>query len=184
MARSSSLVFPFFALVLLPLTAGCGEASSGQAQSPDQTSSQSSDLRFDPCRPLVLVVQDGATPEEAAGVEAAARAWNDAAGAQVTVASAGSVTTAAPQVPVSFQRAATPSHGFFDPVAGRVLINEDLAGHPLAVTIAHEVGHAFGLVHVTGRPSVMNPGNLDVDPNTGDVGALATLWGACSGGSQ
>jgi hypothetical protein len=183
MARSSSLVFRFFALFLLPLTAGCGEASSGQAQSPDQTSSQSSqtDVRFDPCRPLTLIVQNGATPEEAAGVQAAAIAWNDAAGAQLTVVAAGSETPGAPQLPVSFQRAATPSHGFFDPVAGRVLINEDLAGHPLAITIAHEVGHAFGLVHVTGRPSVMNPGNLDVDPNTGDVGALATLWGACSG---
>jgi hypothetical protein len=177
MARSSSLVFPFAALFLLPLTAGCGEASSGQAQS-------QSDLRFDPCRPLVLVVQDGATSEESAGVEAAAKVWNDAAGAQVTVVSAGSVSTDAPQVPVRFQRAATPSHGFFDPTLGHVLINEDLAGHALAVTIAHEVGHAFGLVHVTDRQSVMNPGNLDVDPNAGDVGALATLWGACSGSSQ
>jgi hypothetical protein len=28
----------------------------------------------------------------------------------------------------------------------------------------------------------MNPGNLDVEPNSGDVAALAAIWGACPSG--
>jgi Zn-dependent peptidase ImmA (M78 family) len=82
-------------------------------------------------------------------------------------------------VPLHFQAAAPPSHGFFDPSRGEIFVNVDLETRPLAVTIAHELGHAFGLVHVTDRASVMTAGNLDVQPNLGDVGALEKLWGAC-----
>ena len=82
-------------------------------------------------------------------------------------------------LPVHFRPAAEPSRGFFNPYSGEVLINDDLADHALAVTIAHEVGHAFGLVHVTDRASVMAPGNLDVEPNAEDANALAALWGPC-----
>jgi predicted Zn-dependent protease len=51
--------------------------------------------------------------------------------------------------------------------------------------IAHELGHAFGLVHVSPdtRPSVMNPGNTTVAPNDGDRAALEALWGTCGDGS-
>ena len=62
-----------------------------------------------------------------------------------------------------------------------MFINTDLAGAPLAVTIAHEIGHAFGLVHVPAdqRTSVMNPNNLVVEPTAEDVDTLATRWGGC-----
>ena len=50
-----------------------------------------------------------------------------------------------------------------------------------AVTIAHEIGHAFGLLHVSvdDDASVMNDGNLVTEPNGFDVDALRSLWGAC-----
>ena len=66
--------------------------------------------------------------------------------------------------------------------AAKPFVNDDLAGGPLVVTIAHEIGHAFGLVHVSDRPSVMNVGNLVVEPNTGDVTALVALWSTCDAG--
>ena len=56
-----------------------------------------------------------------------------------------------------------------------------LGGSAQAVTIAHEIGHAFGLAHVPAgeRASVMNPGNLNIEPNADDAATLALRWGAC-----
>jgi hypothetical protein len=53
--------------------------------------------------------------------------------------------------------------------------------HERAVTIAHEVGHAFGLIHVDRavRSSVMNQGNLEVEPSPADHHELTALWGDC-----
>jgi hypothetical protein len=150
-------------------------------------------VRFDPCQPLTVVVGDGANADRDLGVRTAADLWNQAAGARLTVVESVAMppldAAAAPPLdasgapsatlPLRFQVAADPSHGFFDPVRGEVLINDDLVARPLVVTIAHEIGHAFGLFHVSGRPSVMNAGNLDVEPNAGDVESLAQLWGQC-----
>ena len=151
-------------------------------------------MRFDPCLPLALVVDEGTSAARVAGAGAAVDLWNQAAASRLSVESAtpalgpaGAPPAAPPAdapatLPVHFEVAAAPSHGYYDPERGEVLINDDLMARSLVVTIAHEVGHAFGLVHVSGRPSVMNPGNLDVEPNAGDVAALAALWGACGGG--
>jgi hypothetical protein len=181
----ASLVLPLLSFLFLPLAAGCGEGS------PDAVTSA---LRFDPCHPLVLVLDPGTTADRQAGVQTAADLWNGVAGARLVVAETAAAppldavdatasdaasAAAPPTVPLRFQAAAALSHGFYDPVLGAVLVNDDLVARPLAVTIAHEVGHAFGLVHVTDRPSVMNPGNLDVEPNASDAAALADLWGQC-----
>ena len=47
------------------------------------------------------------------------------------------------------------------------------------MTIAHEIGHAFGLWHVkpSVRRSVMNPGNTTVTPTERDVDSVRALWG-------
>jgi hypothetical protein len=142
-------------------------------------------LRFDPCAEVVLVADDDLSASAVAGVTAGLDSWNRAAGAHLVVvrrSAASSAAGTAPTVPIHFQAAGAPFHGLYDPERGQIFINTDLAGHGQAVAVAHEVGHAFGLVHVSSdeRRSVMNPDNLDEDPNAGDVATLAAGWGgAC-----
>ncbi len=80
-----------------------------------------------------------------------------------------------------FRSQARPFHGLYDAPSGQIYINDDLAGDELAITIAHEVGHSFGLVHIPSneRASLMNPANLTVVPTPADVATLAGLWGRC-----
>jgi hypothetical protein len=138
-------------------------------------------VRFDACRPLTLLVDEPVTDTQLLGIRAAVDLWNGRASTRLDVA----VKTAdAPFVPIHFRTAASPSHGFFDPGTGEVLINDQLTDHALAITVAHEVGHAFGLVHVTNRASVMSPGNLNIEPNADDVNTLTGLWGPCSAAAQ
>lgn len=172
----TSRLLAYLTILLASVAAACGGPSSGPVVAA---------VRFDPCHPLALVVGAGTSGDRSAGVRAAADLWNGAARAQLSVDEAPTAPAldatgaASATLPVDFQPAISLSHGYYDPSNGQVLINDDLTARPLAVTIAHEVGHAFGLVHVTGRPSVMNAGNLDVEPNDGDVAALAALWGNC-----
>jgi hypothetical protein len=166
-ARCSSLLL----LTLLALAASC-------AASPPPSDA----IRFDPCQPVVLAVGASATIDQAAAVQSASAMWNQIGHTRLSsLASSASVPASALTLPVRFQPAAAPSHGYYDPVSGEVLVNTDLRGRPDAITIAHEVGHAFGLVHVAPdqRPSVMNPGNLDTAPTLEDRDALTLLWGQC-----
>lgn len=83
-------------------------------------------------------------------------------------------------VHVVFEEAAAAFHGLYDDTSGIIYINTEITDPKvLSIVIAHEVGHAFGLPHVTGRPSVMNPGNLTITPNAEDQAALEALWGNC-----
>ena len=85
-------------------------------------------------------------------------------------------------MPLAFQVAAAPFHGLYDDGAGRIHVNEDLTDvGPLHITIAHEIGHAFGLPHVSAsvRRSLMNTGNTTVGITPEDVDALAAIWGRC-----
>jgi hypothetical protein len=138
-------------------------------------------VTFDACAPLVLVPDATATQAELDGVSAALALWNSAASTQLTAGPTAPDGVSA--VPIHFQAAAAPMHGLYDPQAVAVFINDDLSALPaaMAVTIAHEVGHVFGLVHIppSTRASLMNPGNLTVTPNAGDVAALVGIWGTC-----
>jgi len=141
--------------------AACGGASQGEIA-----------RTYDPCAPITLDTT-GATAEEASGIAGGVALWR-AAG--VT----GFDTSAGETIGVRFQTAAPAFHGFYDDTAGVVYVNTDVVDpSELAIVVAHELGHAFGLVHVQDRTSLMNPGNVTTPPTDGDRAALAALWGAC-----
>ena len=149
---------------------GCGQdpAATGPA------------VTFNPCAPVTLVPDATATAVELAGVAAGAALWNANVASELAPAGAAGGATG-PTLPIHFQTAAAPFHGLYDAPNGQIFINDDLAGDELAITIAHEVGHSFGLVHIPAgvRPSLMNPGNLTVSITPDDVATLAGLWGRC-----
>ncbi|HEX4422782.1 MAG TPA: M48 family metalloprotease [Kofleriaceae bacterium] len=156
-------------------------------------------VAHDPCAPLAI---DAAslTDAEQAGVIDALALWRghgitamtlaDGAAPAAGAASGGggNDATGAPAdaaIALRFEDAAATFHGVYDPDSASVLINRDLTGDAdraqLAIVIAHELGHVFGLVHIDPavRLSLMNPGNLVTTPTDADQQALADLWGAC-----
>lgn len=137
------------------------------------------DIVFDPCEPVVLTPSADASPEERDALAAAIQWWNSVVPTRLVVAPAEGVA-----LPVRFERSAPLFHGVYLDEEGAILINRRLSGDPLEITVAHELGHAFGLWHVEDevRVSVMNPGNLTVAPNAGDASDVALLWGRCADG--
>jgi hypothetical protein len=130
------------------------------------------DVTHDPCAPLALVSSD-VTPTQNAGLAGAQALWRDH-GAPALGLRAGAT------VEVRFEQAAPAFHGLYDDETGTIFINQSIADETtLSIVIAHELGHVFGLPHVTDRPSVMNPGNLTVIPDQADRIALGSLWGTC-----
>jgi hypothetical protein len=74
-------------------------------------------------------------------------------------------------ISVSFEPGSPAEYGYYED--GLVTVNDDLAPDATAIALAHELGHAMGLVHVSSRPSVMNPGNLQISPSAADFAAIA-----------
>lgn len=150
-----------------PLLVGCTDESGAIG------------LTFDACAPLDIGVSTALTDEQMQGVTDALAMWNQAAG---TALGFPTPTSGAPLIPLMFQAAAPPFHGLYDDHAGQIFVNQDLVDvDPLRITIAHEIGHAFGLPHVSAsvRPSLMNSGNMTIGITQEDVGALAAIWGRC-----
>jgi hypothetical protein len=129
---------------------------------------------FDACAPLALSAPAAGAGEHASVGEAAAL-WHD-------VGVTGPEQAAGEGVTLSFGHAAPGVYGFYDDVGATILVSDALADPARAVVIAHELGHAFGLVHVpvTERISVMNAGNLATVPTEDDRAAVAALWGDCA----
>ncbi|HUJ60258.1 MAG TPA: hypothetical protein VLX92_17245 [Kofleriaceae bacterium] len=132
---------------------------------------------YDACAPLRLDAA-GASDGELAAIDRASASWS----AVGIAAPSRSAPAAADDVAISFVPGAPASYGYYDGATGAIEINQELAGDALADTIAHELGHAFGLVHVAPgvRASVMNPGNLTVAPTVDDAAAVAAIWGSCA----
>jgi hypothetical protein len=135
-------------------------------------------IELDPCARLAIAPV-GATADQLASIDDAIAMWQARGITGLVVGG----DAADPRVVVEFEAAAATFHGYYDPSLGTVYINLDLVDRSeRAVTIAHELGHAFGLAHVApaARPSVMNPGNLSIVPNAGDGEAVAAIWGSCN----
>ena len=155
------------ALACLALVAAC-------ATHPDQTI----DTVFDACQPLVVVPDADTTTDEIASLDVAIALWNQLVGSQLTRDGA----VGGSQVPLHFDLAASAFRGLYDDETGQIFVNRTVEDpEARAITITHELGHAFGLLHVPAdtRASVMNPGNLTVVPNAGDHDAIVALWGDC-----
>lgn len=145
------------------------------ACAPANTSLQ---MVYDPCGGLGVRAAADTTAPELAGVTAGLDLWNATSFVHLQL------DDASTSVPVRFADAPDAIRGVYDDRVGEVVINQRLAPtpDPLAVTVAHELGHAMGLLHVplSERPSVMNPGNVTTVPTTADVAVLSAVWPACA----
>ena len=135
------------------------------------------DIVFDPCEPLVIDAPDVTDPQRE-GLVSSIELWNELLGSQLSLEG----DEHAPRIPLVFEKAALAFHGYYDDEEGIVYINDRLEGRDQIITVAHELGHTFGLFHVeeSVRPSVMNHGNLEHAPNDDDAHAVHEIWGACS----
>jgi hypothetical protein len=130
------------------------------------------DITHDVCTPLD-VLTSFPSDAQATGISSALDLWR-VRGAPF-VGQSGDAT-----IEVRFERAALSFHGLYDDENGVIYINSEITDpSAMSIVIAHELGHAFGLGHITERTSLMNPGNLAMPPNAEDEAALQALWGHC-----
>ena len=136
-------------------------------------SGASIETQFDPCAPLALVSSE-ATSEQLAAMRAAEGLWRDRGAPEFGLRADNTLR-------VDFSDTSTQYRGLYDDEPGIVHINKKVSDPELTIVIAHEVGHAFGLLHVSPdeRISVMNPGNVKTPPTAEDQAAIADIWGTC-----
>lgn len=141
---------------------------------------QDVETTFDPCSPLAIAV-DSPHADDVAAVTSALEAWGRVLPVQAT-ATAGA--PASGELTVRFLDGEQPVRGIYWDAIGVVEISRDMLeprAYPIAV--AHELGHAFGLVHVDAaeRPSVMNVSNTTVEPTPEDAALVIAKWSSCRG---
>jgi hypothetical protein len=153
------------------------------------TDPSTSYVAHDPCAAL-MVRSGAATTAQQDGITDALALWRGLGVSAFDQAAAGAPIDpppAAAVIEIRFDDAGATFHGVYDPESESVLINRDLLDRTeLAIVIAHELGHVFGLVHVAPatRVSLMNPGNLTTAPTEADQRALQALWGECAPSSD
>jgi hypothetical protein len=134
----------------------------------------------DPCDAIVLVTEPGASDGERAAIGDAAEMWATVASTRMTLAGTETVDPAPTAIPIRFAPAALAFLGAYEVERKDLVINSDIPDRATrAIVVAHELGHAFGLVHVQGRDSIMNAGNGTIPPNALDAADLAARWGIC-----
>ena len=133
---------------------------------------------YDRCSPLTIALAPGASVAEVSGVEGAILAWSEVLPTQLAI---GTGAQSHDVLPLHFESGVSYRAMYWDSL-GVISVSRDLldpADYPVA--IAHELGHAFGLLHVdtSERPSVMNVGNLTRGPTADDAAAVRALWESC-----
>ena len=140
--------------------------------SPDNTI----DITYDYCAPLVIAPAVEATAAERASVAEAIAMWNALGMTSLSIESEDALLADAPRVPIHFREAAPAFYGLYEDELGELVINNGFTNdRSRTITIAHELGHVFGLIHVEAHPSVMNPANLNTEPNAADAASLRAL---------
>lgn len=136
------------------------------------------DITYDPCEVIVVEPAPDTLAAELTSIDDALAMWNSLGATRLTRQGRPDDQ----RVPISFESAAPAFFGLYQDEVGDVIINRELSDrYARAVTIAHELGHALGLPHVSTDPgnSVMRAGNLKTPPTVDDALALEALWGPC-----
>lgn len=140
---------------------------------------------FDPCEVIELAVDPGTTELELRSIDDALAMWASASAlplpnVHIAVRAAGGESDGA--LRIRFEDGAPFFNGQYDPATMSVIINRRITD-PMArtITIAHELGHALGLLHATegGAPSLMSPGNVTAVPTNADWQHIEAIWGTC-----
>lgn len=137
------------------------------------------DRAYDACSPLAVHLAEPTAAREAGLTEAFAL-WRDHGASRLETTGEPGDRTDNGTIELEFQTASGAFRGLYDGEHATIFINNAVTDPDvLAIVIAHELGHALGLVHVDGHASVMLKGNIEVTPNASDAASLEALWGAC-----